>query len=137
MKFAYSRFDTSDLHYRGKGDVFVNVEADLEVVDGEIVLCSWKSFPVAELAVALREWKARPESDRPDFEFPSLSMEGRWSLRICRAPGGWQATDDAVQVVRGAVRPVAEIDTAIDDFARKVRAESVRTEGSWIEEFFV
>ncbi|WP_116203292.1 hypothetical protein [Amycolatopsis circi] len=135
VKFACARFDTSDL--RDRSEVFVHVEADLEVVDGGVVLCSWKSFPVAELAVALRKWKARPETDRPDFEFLSLSLEGRWSLRICRAPGGWQAIDDAVQVVRVAVRPAAEIDAAIDDFARKVRAESVRTVGSWIEEFFV
>lgn len=35
------------------------------------------------------------------------------------------------------VDPVAEVDAAIDDFAGKVRAESVRTEGAWIEEYFV
>ncbi|WP_409463296.1 hypothetical protein [Amycolatopsis sp. GA6-003] len=133
LKFAYSRFDTSDLRCRSQGDVFVNVEADLEVVDDGIVLCAWQSFPVAELAVALRKWKACPEADRPDFEFRSLSLESRWSLRICRTPGGWQAID----AVSGAVRPAAEIDAAIDDFARQVRAEAVRTEGAWIGEFFV
>ncbi|MGW7537059.1 DUF7878 domain-containing protein [Amycolatopsis sp. NPDC054798] len=137
LSFAYSHFDTSDLHYRSKGDVFVNVEADLEVADDGIVLYAEKSFPVAELAVALRKWKARPEASRSDFEFVSLSLEDRWSLRICRAPGGWQAIDDWSQVVCGTVRPVAEVDAAIDDFAGKVRAESVRTEGAWIEEYFV
>ncbi|WP_370935212.1 hypothetical protein [Amycolatopsis sp. cg13] len=137
VEFAYSRFDTSDLNYRSSGDVFVNVEADLEVVDDGTVLCAWQSFPVAELAVALRTWKASPEADRRDFEFLSLSLEARWSLRICRASDGWQAIDDAARVVRGAVRPAAEIDAAIDDFARRVRADSVRTEGAWIEEFLV
>ncbi|MGV9296281.1 DUF7878 domain-containing protein [Amycolatopsis sp. NPDC003676] len=116
VEFTYSRFDTSDLNYRSSGDVFVNVEADLEVVDDGTVLCAWQSFPVAELAVALRTWKASSEADRRDFEFLSLSLEARWSLRICRVSDGWQA---------------------IDDFARRVRADSVRTEGAWIEEFLV
>ncbi|MFD2469926.1 DUF7878 domain-containing protein [Amycolatopsis silviterrae] len=137
LKFACSRFDTSDLHYRSEADVFVNVEADLDVVDDGTVLYTKKSFPVVELAVALRKWKSRPEADRPDFEFESLSLEERWSLRIRRAPGGWQAVDDEGPVVRGTARPAAEIDAAIDDFALEVRAESRSMEGPWIDEFFV
>jgi hypothetical protein len=138
MKLIFSGLGAPELKRRLEPDVLVNVEADLVVMDGEQVLYADVAFPVLELSVALREWKSVPGGSRAAFEFPSLSMEDRWSVRILPVDSGWQVIDDeGGNPVAGSLRTTEEIDSAIDEFTDKLRAECVALLGSWIEEYFV
>ena len=135
MKLTYTALAAPDLRGRSEAEVFVNVEADLVVSDGGEEIYSEGAFPVVELAAALREWQNRPE--RTDFEFVSLSLEDRWQVRVVRAGGGWQVVDDGGPApVRGAIRTLAEIDSAVDEFTGSLRADCVRRFGPWIEQYF-
>ncbi|WP_435157321.1 hypothetical protein [Amycolatopsis sacchari] len=131
MRLEYSALGAPDLRGRTEAEVFVHVEADLVVSDGGEEICTEGAFPVVELAAALREWQAQDE--RRDFEFPSLSLDGRWEVRIVRVSGGWQV---AAEAVRGAARPLAEIDAAVDEFVETLRADCTRQFGSWIDQYF-
>ncbi|WP_020419672.1 hypothetical protein [Amycolatopsis sp. ATCC 39116] len=132
MELRYSALAAPDLHGRSEAEVFVQVEADLVVRDGAEIY-SEGAFPVVELAAALREWQTSPA--RGDFELTSLSLEDRWQVRIVAAGDRWRVVDD-VTGAQGALRPLAEIDSAIDAFVDALRADCTREFGPWIDRFF-
>ncbi|MEQ0558114.1 hypothetical protein ABJI51_03440 [Amycolatopsis sp. NEAU-NG30] len=133
MQLSYSALTAADLLGRSRTEVFVNVEADLVVLDGDREVLREGAFPVVELASALRRWKARGVAGRGDFEFTSLSLESRWRVRLVEADGGWRVVDD--DGFTGAVRPAGEVDAAIDDFTTRLRGDCTRLLGSWIEQY--
>jgi hypothetical protein len=142
MQLSYSALTAADLLGRSRTEVFVNVEADLVVLDGDREVLREGAFPVVELASALRRWKARGVAGRGDFEFTSLSLESRWRVRLVEADGGWRLVDDGDSDsdgddgFTGAVRPAGEVDAAIDDFTTRLRGDCTRLLGSWIEQYF-
>ncbi|MGW4397661.1 DUF7878 domain-containing protein [Amycolatopsis nivea] len=146
LKLSFSGLAAPDLDGRSRTEVFVNVEADLTVLDGGREILRAGAFPVVELASALRAWKARPSDDRGDFTFTSLSLEGHWRLRLLRSTEGWQVVDDGdpdaftdaphPAVLTGVPRSAAEVDAAIDEFATRLRGDCIRLFGPWIEPYF-
>ncbi len=94
VKLSFSGLAAPDLDGRSRTEVFVNVEADLTVLDGGREVLRAGAFPVVELASALCAWKALPSDDRGDFTFTSLSLEGHWRLRLLRSTDGWHVVDD-------------------------------------------
>jgi hypothetical protein len=136
MQLSYSALTAADLLGRSRTEVFVNVEADLVVLDDNREVLREGAFPVVELASALRHWKAREVAERGDFEFTSLSLESRWRVRLVGAGDGWQLVDDGDDGFIGAVRSAGEIDASIDDFTTRLRGDCIRLLGSWVEQYF-
>ncbi len=146
VKLSFSGLAAPDLDGRSRTEVFVNVEADLTVLDGGREVLRAGAFPVVELASALCAWKARPSDDRGDFTLTSLSLEGHWRLRLLRSTDGWQVVDDGhpdaftgaphSAVFTGAARSAAEVDAAIDEFTTRLRDDCLQLLGPWIEQYF-
>ncbi|WP_199435215.1 DUF7878 domain-containing protein [Qaidamihabitans albus] len=141
MELRFSALTGEALTNRSEGDVFVNVEADLAVLDGDREIFAEVRFPVVELAVALRGWKAQGDG-RGAFVLESVSLDGHelsedgtWWVRIVPVDGGWQVVNDAEELA-GSVLSPDEIDRAIDEFAGTLRQSSVDLLGPWIDEFF-
>lgn len=141
MEFVFSGLTADDLRDRSSSGVFIDVEADIKVLDGDHEIYSEGLFPVVELAVALRKWRLFPGRDRLDFEFHSLSLDGRWAVRIMSVDAGWRVVNDeecgGSQTIVSSLVAGVEIDCAIDNFVDKLRKSCVDLLGLWIEEFFV
>ncbi|MCH0572911.1 hypothetical protein I3F60_27335 [Streptomyces sp. MUM 136J] len=90
MIFSYSNFTTQDLRGTSTEQLYTNIEADLRVTDGDVLIYDEVLFPVAELASKLMDWICEPESERPDFVFDSMSFAEVGVISITRASGGWQ-----------------------------------------------
>jgi hypothetical protein len=107
-------------------DVIVNLEADVRLeIDGDVIY-EELSFPLAELACALARWMPIPLSERPDFEFDSMSSEEIGLLWIRRVDGTWRV--GSIHQSRTPLSALTGDD--VDDFARAViseLAEEVRT----------
>jgi hypothetical protein len=145
MQLSYSALTAADLLGRSRTEVFVSVEADLAVLDDNREVLREGAFPVVELASALRRWKAREAAERGDFEFTSLSLDGRWRVRLAEAGDGWQLVDDGEGWqpahdgdggFTGTAHSLGEIDAAIDDFTIRLQGDCIRLLGSWIEQYF-
>jgi hypothetical protein len=138
MQFTFSELSAKDLRGRTEADVFVNVEAELQIVDDHRKIYSESEFPVVELAVALRTWKSAAGGVRSPFEFRSLSLEYRWVVRLLPIDAGWRVVaDENGEFVTGSACSLAEVDVAIDNFAHSLRAKCVDLLGKWVERYFI
>ncbi|MER5880139.1 hypothetical protein ABT119_29985 [Streptomyces sp. NPDC001910] len=97
VMFVHQKAGAPDLHRRGmrpetaSSDVLLtDVEADLVIRDGDCVVWSETSFPVAELACALTDWLRQPDDERGDFAFQSMSYAEVGAVRIEESAGGWR-----------------------------------------------
>ncbi len=97
VEFVYGKVGAPDLHRRGlrpetahDGHLLVDIEADLVVRDGDQVVLAEKLFPVAELAHALVGWLHRPDAERGDFVFDSMSCAEPGVVRMVESAEGWR-----------------------------------------------
>ncbi|WP_409494273.1 hypothetical protein [Amycolatopsis sp. cmx-11-12] len=136
MRFEYAGLGAPELKGCSEAHVFVDVEADLTIIDDDREFWREASFPVVELAVALWVWKKVPGSRRKDFEFDSLSLEDRWRVRIVHLDSAWRLVEDgAGKSVYGASLSAGDVDAEIDRFSLELRRACVDIFGPWIEEF--
>ncbi|MFF4305443.1 hypothetical protein [Streptomyces sp. NPDC001601] len=90
MIISYSNFTTRDLRGTSVEQLCTNIEADLLVADGDVLIYNEVLFPVAELASELTNWIRDPESVRPDFALDSMSFAEKGVVSITRTAGGWR-----------------------------------------------
>ncbi|MEU2622940.1 hypothetical protein ABZ642_33265 [Streptomyces sp. NPDC007157] len=90
MLISYSNFTTQDLRGTSLEQLYTNIEADLRVADGDVLVYSEILFPVAELASELMNWIRETDSERPDFTLDSMSFAEEGVVSITRASGGWR-----------------------------------------------
>lgn len=98
VEFVYGDVGAPDLRRRGlrpasahDGHLLVDIEADLVIRDGDRVVLAEKLFPVAELAQALVGWLHRPDGERGDFVFDSMSCAEPGAVRMVESAEGWRA----------------------------------------------
>ena len=60
LRFAFSQLGAPDLRVRDKVNVFVHVEANLDILDGDEIIFNDVLFPVAELTVAQKSGNPCP-----------------------------------------------------------------------------
>ena len=97
VEFVYRDLGAPDLARRGlrpdtasRAVLLVDLEADLVVRDGDRVVFEEGLFPVAELAYALTAWLHRPDDERGDFAFDSMSYGEVGIIRIAGSAEGWR-----------------------------------------------
>ncbi|MFK8843892.1 hypothetical protein [Streptomyces sp. Ac-502] len=97
VKFAYRHLGAPDVYRRGlqpetapDAVLFLDIEADLVIRDGERVVLAEERFPVAELALALVDWLRRSDSERGDFAFDSMSGTDPGVVRMVESAEGWR-----------------------------------------------
>ncbi|MYW48031.1 hypothetical protein [Streptomyces sp. SID161] len=123
--FSCSDFTTEDLRGTSVEQLFTNVEADLRVADGDVLVYEEVRFPVAELASVLLEWIREPESERPDFVLDSMSFAEKGVISITRAPGGWRIGSVFSPGVRSGVVDDSSLLREIRRFAGLVRRDVI------------
>lgn len=112
------------------------------MLDGDREIFAEVCFPVVELAVALRRWKAQGDGrgafvlDSISLDGHELSEDGTWWVRIVPVDGGWRVVNDAEDLTSSVLSPDG-IDRAVDEFTDTLRQSSVDRLGPWIDEFFV
>ncbi|MEU3553949.1 DUF7878 domain-containing protein [Streptomyces fragilis] len=97
MELAHENVGMPDLYRRGLRPgtaglevLLVDIEADLVIRDGSQVVLAEGYFPVAELARELALWLRRPDGERGDFAFDSMSYPDVGEVRIAASPEGWR-----------------------------------------------
>ncbi|EHR62593.1 DUF7878 domain-containing protein [Saccharomonospora cyanea] len=126
IRIRYTGLTTADLNpeWTALGELFVHVEADISIWDGERELYSEILFPVLELASRVHDWTRVDSVDREDFELDSLSFEETGVVRIVRFGPGW-SLGSVHEPGRWSGRySLEEVDAAVLPFVRRVRAEA-------------
>ncbi|MFG2823762.1 hypothetical protein ACGFX4_30600 [Kitasatospora sp. NPDC048365] len=95
--FACGSLGAPDLPRRGLSAgsaplavLLLDVEADLELRDGDRTVWSERAFPVAELARTLSSWLSLPDRERADFAFDSMAYDAPGAVRIAPEADGWR-----------------------------------------------
>lgn len=121
MEIRYGTVDVTDLGGLTLADVLINVEADLEVWDGDRLIYSERSFPIVELARALCFWSRADSAD--DFEFSSLSFEEPGVIEIHNTSKGWCVTSIFTPAVRSRIMQVGDVRGMIAGFVENVECD--------------
>lgn len=118
MQFHYEGIDFSELEGDLVTDYLVSVQADLTLVDRDVVIYQEPYFPVAELAWSLTRWLRAV--DREDFRLDSLSSDLIGLITIMREGDGWVVYSEHSPHVRS--RPVSHdvIEACARDFISRV-----------------
>jgi hypothetical protein len=85
---SYDQLGATELQGTTQADYMVGLDARLLIVSGSDTVYEEWSFPVVELARALREWL--DDADRRDFEFDSMSFEERGAVYVHQVEHGWR-----------------------------------------------
>ena len=120
MEIRFSNLNASDLRYSTPADLLVNIEADLEVVDGDDVLYSERAFPVAELARDLMRWKNSRIIPPDDFAFNSMSFDELGAIKISREGSGWFVSSVFASGRKSQPVPWGELVRELDEFIQRV-----------------
>jgi hypothetical protein len=128
VEIKYSEIDLSELHGSTLADFLVNMEANIEVVDGDRIIYQELSFPVVELARELSAWMAREDAeiDGSDFTFSSMSFDVDGAIEIKRLPAGWVIGSVFTPEVRSAPMPWEDLSNALNRFVGRVRSDVQR-----------
>jgi hypothetical protein len=130
VRFEYRNLGMPDLFRRGLrpetadlGVLLVDIEADLVLrVDGRVVFAEG-AFPVAELARALAHWLHRPDGERGDFVFDSMSYQDAGEVRIVEFPEGWRIGSASEPGAWSPPIPWAVLAVAAGQYVSAVRGE--------------
>jgi hypothetical protein len=128
MRIIFHNLNADDLRVVTIADLLINIEADLEIWDGEDVVYSEKYFPVAELARELERWRNSPELPLKDFEFSSLSFADPGAVRFFRDGNGWAVSSTFANDRKSRSISWPDLITELESFARRV-AEGTRMLG--------
>jgi hypothetical protein len=128
VEIKYSEIDLSELRGNTLADFLVNMEANIEVVDGDRIIYRELSFPVVELARELAAWMAREDAeiDGSDFTFSSMSFDVDGAIEIKRLPSGWVIGSVFTPEVRSAPMPWEGLSNALNRFVGRVRSDVQR-----------
>ncbi|QGQ19859.1 hypothetical protein GC089_12320 [Cellulomonas sp. JZ18] len=118
MQFHHEGIDFSELGGDLVTDYLVSVQADLTIVDRDVVIYDEPCFPVAELAWSLTRWLRAVE--RQDFRLDSLSSSLIGLVTIAREGNGWVVFSEQSSHVRSG--PVSDdvIEACARDFISSV-----------------
>ncbi|WP_052398284.1 hypothetical protein [Streptomyces sp. NRRL F-5123] len=127
MKIDYDRFGAPDLRGRTLADFLINVEADLKIVEGDEVVYSERSFPVAELARELNQWMEEAGEVPPEdgFCFQSLSFEEPGAVVVSQVGSGWIVGSSLEPGKITRILAWTDLRVTISDFIDKVRRDLV------------
>ena len=93
-----------------------NVGGALSIDATGQTVCSEVAFPVVELALALERWRRARQHTESNFEFDSMSAEGRGLVWIRRSEGGWCIGSVAQGPADTPTFSTEEIDGAMDAY---------------------
>ena len=124
MEIRYGEVDVTDLRGLTLADVLINVEADLEMWDGDRLIYSERSFPIVELARALCCWSRADSAD--DFEFSSFSFEEPGVIEIHNASKGWYVTSIFTPTIRSRIVQWNDVRDMISGFVENVESDLER-----------
>ncbi|GIF73370.1 DUF7878 domain-containing protein [Asanoa siamensis] len=134
MEFRYGNLNADELQGDSSSELLVNLEADLEIADGERVIYAERAFPVVELARELVSWIQSPSyEERNAFEFVSLTFQETGVVRILHTSGGWSVTSAFSPEVLSDPMGWEEVEQIVRRFAGDLRRDLERLGvGAWL-----
>ncbi|MFE3633524.1 hypothetical protein [Streptomyces sp. NPDC059168] len=123
MILSYSNFTTQDLRGTSTEQLYTNIEADLRVTDGNVLVYSEVLFPVAELASKLLDWIVEPEDERPNFILESMSFSEIGVIKITREEDGWRIGSVLSPDVKSGILDEATLTEGVLQFVADVRSD--------------
>ena len=123
VKIIYENFSIDDLQGSTMADFFVNIEADVAMIDEGKVIYSELAFPVAELARALRDWVESGELRGDEFSFDSLSFGEPGSVFVKARSGSWLWGSGFSPGESSALQSWNQIIDTISEFTDSVRRD--------------
>ncbi|HWL37491.1 MAG TPA: hypothetical protein VNQ77_15000 [Frankiaceae bacterium] len=121
MSLTFENLRVDGLHGSTLADYLSGIEADLQLLDGAQVIYEEPSFPVCELARALRQWIRSGAEE--DFVFESMSFEESGVVTIERRPDGWVFRSVFTPEVESSVTPWSEVERSVLAFTSELRSD--------------